>query len=130
MINTKELRITIGQTVLVWLTVKDRFNEKLIDLTGGRVYVSATADLKVAPLWTLDSNTPNANGTIVIQDQTLKKGQALATMLPAATTGWLPYGDADPYFWDSWAVDSTGAEYPVVTTSRLVVLPTVTRIGS
>jgi len=127
MISTKDLRITIGQTVPIRLTFRDSQNNP-IDLTGGVVYVSATADIKVPPLWQLSSAGSTSNGSIVIQDQTAKKGQAVATMLPAATSGWVAMGDSDPYYWDAWAVDATGAEYPGIATSRLSVFPTVTRI--
>lgn len=127
MIATKDLRITIGQTVPVRLTFRDA-QGNLVDLTGGTVYMSVTADLKVGPLWTLVSPTATANGQVVIQDQTAKKGQALGTIFPAGTSGWVAMGDSDPYFWDAWAVDVTGAEYPGIATSRLSVFPTVTRI--
>jgi hypothetical protein len=127
MITTKDLRITIGQTVPIRLTFRDS-QGNFVDLTGGTVYLSATADLKVPPLWQLSSAAPSSNGTVVIQDQTQKKGQAVGTILPAGTSGWVATGDADPYFWDAWAVDVNGNEYPGIATSRLSVFPTVTRI--
>lgn len=126
MITTKDLRITIGQTVPIQLTFRDSKGSP-IDLTGGRVCISVTADLKVPPLWTLSSSGPTSNGTVVLSDQVAKKGQAVATILPAGTTDFVASGDGDPYYWDAWAVDSTGAEYPGIATSRFSVFPTVTR---
>jgi hypothetical protein len=125
MITTKELRVALGQTVPLRMTFRD-YKNALVDLTGGNVYLSLTADLKVPRLWVISSvGSPTSNGGIVIQDQTALKGQAIATILPAATKLLLPTGDDDPYFWDAWAVDAAGNTFPAIQTSRFVVLSAV-----
>lgn len=122
MITTKDIRMNAGQTVQIRLTARNSRGAP-VTLTGATVFLSVTADLKVAPLFTLESPTD-----IEIADQDgAEKGKCVATIAAARTEDLVAMGDSDPYFWDAWVVDVTGARYPIVSTSRLSLFPPVTR---
>lgn len=123
MTTTKDIRMNAGQTIQVRLTARDAKGAPTT-LTGATVYLSVTADLKVAPLFTLQSP-----GDIVIADQSgAEKGKCTATIAAARTADLIAMGDSDPYFWDAWVVDIAGAQYPIISTSRLSLFPPVTRL--
>lgn len=121
MSTTKKMRMTKGETKIVTYVVRD-INGVPVNLTGATAYCHITADLKVAPLITLSSP---GSGIVIDPDQTTYPGKMVMTISSSATASLVALGEADPYFYDVWIIDATGAKLVVVDTSELPLYPNV-----
>lgn len=127
MITTSNQRMTRGQTLAFEFTLRDN-RGRLVDLTGAFVYLWIRADLKVdASVKLASADTALHRIGIVIADQTgSDRGKFTATLIPSDTSSLVAMGADDPYLYDVWIIDATGARFPVITTSTLDLYPQIT----